>query len=224
VTKPANAKVQYSMTFYNGDFSAHPECKVDFGNLNDDGTRTGYNYIGGKFPDSCCEVTSWINGQPPETLTDANGDQQTCYIKKVGFPGWRKDQRMRLYLGCVGDQLVGSEDCVPSELSLYDKTEYLAGTYNYPMNATYGDTTWKTASPDECGCSKDSRFNNGPGCYLAYATAFDYGQKFKGGPAPTEPGAPDSNPEPDTNNRGVVFVKIEGQCPGSQTRTEFEIV
>merc|ERR1712012_460658 len=122
-----------------------PECNVDFGDLGDNGERT-YNLIGSKFPDSCCNLTQ----APPENLFDPTGKQQTCYLKDVSFNGWRQDYRMRLYLGCVGDKLVGAEDCVPSEVQLYVKDDFLDGTYTYPMNKTFGETTWKTDTPDGC--------------------------------------------------------------------------
>merc|ERR1712061_803784 len=66
-------------------------------------------------------------------------------------------------------------------------------------------TVAMNGTPDQCGCSKLSRFNNGPGCYLAYANAYDAGMKFKGGAAPADPPA---GPAADSGVRGAVFVSI----------------
>jgi len=175
---------------------SHPQCDIPWGDIDDSGDFDGYNLIGSKMPDSCC---SELIQTPPEQLKDPQGNQATCYLHEAAFPGWpaAPDTKwMRLYLGCEDGQLVGAENCVPKKDELYDKDTFEAGTYTYPMDKAVADQTWKNSTPDGCGCSKRSRFNNGPGCYLAYATAFDYGMKFKMA----------------SSNRGIVFVHIDGQC------------
>merc|ERR1712127_358367 len=102
---------------------------------------------------------------------------------------------------------MGAENCVPDDLTLYNVETFKAKTFTYPMSDAVAQTKWTSDTPDGCGCSKISRFNNGPGCYLAYAAAFDYGQKFL---------------ETPSENRGIVTVRIAGTCPAVGDNVEVE--
>jgi len=191
-----------------------PECNVpEWGDIDlssSDAEMWGYKYIGAKVPDSCCSNEELFKYAVPEPLEDSNGVQHTCYIHPAGgLPGFRPSDRMRLYLGCVDGQLVGAENCVPQGVHYLTEEEFIDNTYTYPMNATFGDEQWMNGTPDDCGCSKTSRFNHGPGCYLAFANAYDSGNKFKGAAASSDP---PPGPAPDTGVRGGVYVRITGEC------------
>lgn len=193
--------------------TSNPECNIDLGNIDDQGNWSLYNYIGSKVPDSCCNVNN--PGGPAEVLVDSSGNQGTCYMHDANFPNWPGNAEgsgnvtvMRLYLGCEDGELVGAENCVPEDTTFYTVETYNARTFTYPMEKAVADTKWENNTADGCHCSKRSRFNNGPGCYLAYATAFDYGQKFGGAE--------------DTGNRGIVTVRIAGDCPAMNHQGEVE--
>jgi len=210
---PKNAEMLYS---FNGDrtaMEAAPECNIpDWGDLDipaGDENIYGYGYIGSKVPDSCCNQADWLQYSAPEPINDDNGVQHTCFVRDATFPGYRPTDKMRLYLGCEHGKLVAAENCIPSAVHYMTQAEFEDNTYQYPMNASYAATVAMNGTPDQCGCSKLSRFNNGPGCYLAYANAYDAGMKFKGGAAPADPPA---GPAADSGVRGAVFVAIKGEC------------
>jgi len=211
---PKNAEMLYS---FNPDRSTTaklaPECDVpnwgDIDLASNDEAAYGYDYIGAKVPDSCCNQESWLEFSAPEPIFDDSGVQHTCFIRDAAFPGFRTTDKMRLYLGCENGQLVAAENCVPSSIDYMSEQDFVDNTYAYPMNASFAATQARNGTPDQCGCSRRSRFNNGPGCYLAYASAYDSGMKFKGGAAPASPPA---GPAPDAGLRAAVFVSIKGEC------------
>jgi len=212
---PRNAEMLYS---FSGDRSTvsdtAPECDIPhWGDLDaaawSDEDAYGYEYIGSKVPDSCCNQAPWLQFSSPEPIVDANGVQHTCFVRDAAFPGFRPTDKMRLFLGCEDGKLVAAENCVPDEVKYMTGETFSDNTYEYPMNASYASTVARNGTPDQCGCSKRSRFNNGPGCYLAYANAYDAGMKFKGGAAPADPPA---GPAADSGVRGAVFVSIKGEC------------
>lgn len=172
---------------------SNPECDLPWGDLDDDGTQN-YNLLGSKLPDSCC---SDLIKLPAEQFKDPQGNQATCYLH--AFSNWPKEgdsKWMRLYLGCEDGELVAAENCVPDGTQFYTKDTMLDGTFTYPMDKTVADSTWKNSTPAGCNCDTEAAMNNGPGCYLAAATALDYQQKFLA----------------DSDTRGIVFVKIGGTC------------
>jgi len=218
---PKNAEMLYS---FNGDRESvkatNPECDIPFWgdvhpDLGDVPDFYGYGFVGTKVPDSCCNVDAWLQFSAPEPIKDENGVQHTCFIRDAAFPGFRPTDKMRLYLGCEDGELVAAENCVPWGASFMTEEEFKDNTYSYPMNATFAATAAMNGTPDQCGCSKVSRFNNGPGCYLASAGAYDSGMKFKGGAAPADPPA---GPGADTGVRGAVFVSIKGECDAPMDR------
>lgn len=208
---PTDAEMQY---YFVGDrnqvgvgANGQPKCVIpDWGDVDADGADE-YGYIGSKIPDECCQ-DAW-KGSAPEPIHDSNGVQHTCFIRDAPFPGYRLTDKMRLYLGCEHGKLVSAENCVPADVTYQTAATFKDNTYEYPMKEAVAATHWKNDVPDGCGCSKRSRFNNGPGCYLAYATAYDYGMKFKNG---SMPGVVPAAAGPDAGVRGAVFVRIKGEC------------
>lgn len=173
---------------------SHPECNLPLGNIDDDG-NLNYNLLGSKLPDSCC---SDLIKAGPTSMTDEQGHQSTCYI--YPFPNWPNAgdaKQMRLYLGCVEGKLVAAENCVPEGTEFYNKNTFMDGTFTYPMDKSVADKTWKNSTPAGCNCFTEDAMNNGPGCYLAASTGLDYNNSFGANPS---------------DDRGMVFVRIDGKC------------
>lgn len=185
-----------------GDINEIPQYQPQCARTFEDDT------IGTKLPDECCEPDMWKgpDGNMPKSWFFSGPDvmnkpgeeaNYTCYarISPGPFTGPPNGigpamQWIRNYIGCEDGKLQGHENCVPDSVQYVTQEQYDAGSgWSYPMNETHGVTTFEDITGDECHCSVQSHFREGPGCYIAYATLAQFTGAFP-----------------------AVFLKVEGTC------------
>jgi len=164
--------------------------------------------IGTKLPDECCQPDMWKGpgGEMPKSWAYAGPDvfskpgeeaNWTCYprISPGPFTGPPNGigpamQWIRNYIGCEDGKLQAHENCVPDTVQYVTEEQYTTRSgWSYPMNESYALTQFEDITGDECHCSIQSHFNEGAGCYIAYATLAQFTGAFPG-----------------------VFVRVEGTC------------
>jgi len=164
--------------------------------------------IGTKLPDECCEPDMWKgeDGEMPASwfysgydIMHKPGEQEnwTCFPRVAPGPFTGPPhgigpamQWIRNYIGCEDGELQSHENCVSDEVQYVTQEQYDAGSgWTYPMNETFALTKFEDIIGDECHCSVQSHFSQGPGCYIAYATLAQFTGAFP-----------------------AVFVRIEGTC------------